>query len=824
MESKNHTERRVTVKNWYQLGFSIMLAFMLALILSFVPITISTTVWLPELASSQLKPIDLTFPFGVSRVSATGGLTITKSAPSEVDQGQTLTYTLLITNHTNSDIIDGLVADEFSSEVSCGQVIKRPTNWDFDCPGDGIAFGFSETSNSEIITDGATIEIIYTVNVASPLTAGHKIVNDDYQILAFNPGGSDPDPPPVTTTVRAPMWAITKTVSSDTIQPNEFLTYTITITNNGSAATSGTYTVIDVIPTNTISTSADGRIQPPGTRNGNTITWVFTDSDSLPAFGGTKSLTYAVQVASPLAPGTQIVNDGYTVSGGGAFSSAISNSITSTVESSGILNISKIDGLDPVKIGETLIYTLIVTNGAGATGPAQNVVVTDTLPTEVSYQSAGFLGTGDGNVTTPSASTVVWEVTNPASLNVGESVKLTVAVTVDGFTLPDPPLITNTYQASADNAPIVNGTPIGTEVEVGDPTTIIVTADATSLNLCESTLITTSVQDNWTNPIPNIRLQLFIDTSFPPPPSTPYGNATITSTTFVTSNTKGEANGYVQGTAAGNVSAGAVVLPSGAVGQSGNISFTNPAIPTNIDVTVSPSSVVTGSTATATSTVSSCAGPVSGQVVTFTIPAAFGSVNPLTATTDSNGEASTTVTAGNTVGTTSITGSTDTLQDAASFTVQATVAPVLTITKISDPANGSSVNSEGTITYTIRVTNTGAGTATNVLLTDTLPVSVNYISLISSTNGSGAISGPSFPGSNAVALSVTQLETDEYFAATIEVTVTSIISGDLLNNIAYAKSNAHSLISSNIVAHTVFTSTSSSGNDIYLPIVLKNHS
>ena len=89
--------------------------------------------------------------------------------------------------------------------------------------------------NSESPPLDDSVQFIYTVNVTKPLTNGHTVVNSTYEISATNPALGISSGPPVTTTVLAPSWNITKTVSPAIVQPGQYLLYTITLTNEGKA-------------------------------------------------------------------------------------------------------------------------------------------------------------------------------------------------------------------------------------------------------------------------------------------------------------------------------------------------------------------------------------------------------------------------------------------------------------------------------------------------------------------------------------------------------------------------------------------------------------
>jgi uncharacterized repeat protein (TIGR01451 family) len=807
-------------KKWYRLGLAMLLAF----ILLFIPVTVKTIIQIPVSAHLQPKPltpasssqltehkISLFWPFGVTLIQAAEGLTITKSAPSVVNQGEALTYTLTITNNTGSSITSGFVVDPLPDNVSCDDGNVDPSSdWvTFACNNDPPSpFALFSVPSGSPFANGTTVNLIYSVDVTQPLTDGYQIVNTGYFI---DPDAPDLDPSfgsPVTTTVNAPSWAITKTVSSSVIQPNQTLVYTITATNIGHLVTSGAYFITDTLPNSTTFSSAS----PGASLAGSVLTWSF--SNSLAALGGTRTVTYSVTVNSPLDPGVTIVNDDYTVYGGNAYSSATNEPITVTVTSPASLAISKTASPTSVKIGEYVTYTLTITN-ISATGPAQGVVITDDLPSQVTFDSAAFLS-GSGSIT-PGDPTV-WTLASPLSPN--GTVQLRLTAQVNTIALPTPALITNTFEAAGSNTPLASGS-MTVGVVAGAPAAITVTSDSTSLDICETTPITAAVVDAAGNPVPGVAVTL--QTLGPITASTilpPTSGVTNQNGLFVT--TLKATNGPAPNARAFGEIDGTELQDS-----SPFINISTNTVPDQISLTVLPNPLpIGGSTAVVTATVQDClGGPKASQPVTFTLSntslATFPPPpdNEADGVTNTNGQAAASLTSGSIVGTLTITGVSGSLQDVITLDLSPAPQPALTMAKTASPASGANVTPESTINYTVQVTNTGSANAANVVLTDTLPAGVGFVNVVSSTTGAGSITGPTFPSGNVLVLSLSQLEANGgRLSATIQVTVTTTVSGTTLNNQASAKSNTTSEITSNIVTHRVITPPNTG---VFLPLIFK---
>ncbi len=99
--------------------------------------------------------------------------------------------------------------------------------------------------------------------------------------------------------------------------------------------------------------------------------------------------------------------------------------------------------------------------------------------------------------------------------------------------------------------------------------------------------------------------------------------------------------------------------------------------------------------------------------------------------------------------------------------------PTLTITKTADQANYNVGNS---VVYTIHVTNTGQSTATNVVVTDTLPTGLTYVT--SSNSGSYNI------GTRVITWNLPSLTSSSQFNPTITATVNAGQQGQTIPNTA----------------------------------------
>jgi uncharacterized repeat protein (TIGR01451 family) len=249
--------------------------------------------------------------------------------------------------------------------------------------------------------------------------------------------------------------SISKTDSPDPVVTGANVTYTITVTNNG-PATAQSVVVTDNLPSNVtfVSCAATGSGACNGTGNSQTVNFA-----SLTA-GSSQTITLVATANGPA--GTPISNTA-SVSSGTTDPNSANNSATATTDVNNPtfadLAIQKSDSPDPVYPTQTLTYTLAVTNNGPDT--AQSVVVTDTLPSNVTFVDCA---SNQGGVCggTSTAPTITF-----SSLANGVTATITLHVTVNSSVTANT-VITNTASvtsATSDSNPNNNSDSEDTTVQ-----------------------------------------------------------------------------------------------------------------------------------------------------------------------------------------------------------------------------------------------------------------------------------------------------------------------------------------------------------------------
>lgn len=336
--------------------------------------------------------------------------------------GSALTYTLVISNAGPSQaaaltltntLPTGVIFESASVAPVSG---PNPLVWDF-----------------ATLAANSTQAVILTVTVNSNMSG--TLTN----IAAVASAAADTLPANNTVTATTTITtladvSLTNVAVPDPVIAGETLTYTLVVSNAGPSD------ALNVSVTDTLPAGVTFQSATPTQGSGpNPLAW---NLGTLTAHS-TETLTVVVTVNNDI---TATLTNTVQVDSGTGDANLANNSaiVTTTVNTLADIRLAVSDGTDPVREGDVLTYTLVVSN----VGPslARSVAVTDTLPVGVTFQSASVAPTSGPNP-------LVW---NLGALAVNTSQSLVVTVTVDlGTTGP----LTNTASASsltADATPANN--------------------------------------------------------------------------------------------------------------------------------------------------------------------------------------------------------------------------------------------------------------------------------------------------------------------------------------------------------------------------------
>lgn len=378
----------------------------------------STATPIPPTATATATSIPPTATFTPTATPVTVDLELTQSdSVDPVIGGNTLTYTLSITNNGPASATNVTVLDALPAGVS---LLSATGSQGSGCSGSTTA-----TCDLGSLAVGGSATV--TVVVAVPASGAGTLINNvsvsatETELNSGNNTDSE-----TTAIIRRADLSITKSDNPDPVLAGEVLTYTLSITNAGPSDAAGVV-VTDTLPAGVVFGSASGGCAHTG--------GVVTCTVGALASGASGSYTLSVTVNSDEAgPLSNIAN----VSALTPDSNTSNNSAAeaTTVIPIADLSIAKsVDNVTPSE-GFTLTYIITATN----IGPqnATGVVVSDTLPVGLTYSDyTAALGTTYNNVTG------AWTI---GALNHGTGVSLTLTATVNAATVNT--IITNTASIS----------------------------------------------------------------------------------------------------------------------------------------------------------------------------------------------------------------------------------------------------------------------------------------------------------------------------------------------------------------------------------------
>jgi uncharacterized repeat protein (TIGR01451 family) len=357
-------------------------------------------------------------------------LTIVKTHAGNFTQGQNGTYTITATN-SGGAATSGTITVSDTLPAGLTYVSATGTGWTCGAAGQVVTCTRSDALAAGASYPAITLTISVAPNSALSLT-NTATVSGGGQTNTSNDSSSNP------TTVNGVADVTIAKTHTGNFTRGSTGSYTLTVSNAGGAATSGTVTVTDTLPTGLSYVVATGTGWTCGAA-GQVVTC--TRSDALAAGASYPAITLVASVLQTAA--SSVTNTG-SVSGGGQTNTANDSSSDPTnIVSSADLSLSKsVNNPNPVQ-GQNVTFTLTLIN-AGPSN-ATNVAVTDLLPAGLTFVSA-----------TPSAGTYtsgtgVWSV---ASLTSGASATLQIVALVSNAGT-----ITNTAQVTASDQPDPDSTP-----------------------------------------------------------------------------------------------------------------------------------------------------------------------------------------------------------------------------------------------------------------------------------------------------------------------------------------------------------------------------
>jgi len=688
---------------------------------------------------------------------------------STVGAGQTVTYTVRITNATGvtvSAAYDLVFSDALplylrdAPPALIGVAIDGAP-----VAGSNYFTGYNTLSGQWIITfsagvslpPGSALVITYTAVVSAGAPAGVDLINAAAVTWSSLPGATpgDRDYGPISDTTNIhlgyPTLDLTKSFTPTAAQAGGLLTYTIVVTAGGLVSATGVV-ITDALPANTTYVSCG---PSPCGQSGGVVSWTLGTLN----IGESRTVTLVVQVNSPLPDGTQIVNTAVVTSNEGITDT---DTVTTVVGSLPILNLTKssvdLNGA-PLRPGDVLSYVIAVVNTGNAV--ATNVTVSDAVPANTTYVP-GSIGGGDSN-SAAGLPTLIWTIN---SLAPNAPVTLTFAVTIH-LPLTNGLVLTNTAVVTSSEAPTpTQGTVTNT---VTSSHNLAIRKSAQPVPAQPGGLLTYTLAFTVTGDEPVYGLTLsdttpahttFVTATPPPaldpgagnpglvlwalgdflPPASGVNQATGIVTLVVQLNSPLISGTQIVNTALLSDTSGQAVTDtvSTPVSSSHALAVSKSATPSVViagqQLTYTVHYTITGNepapnvvltdTLPASVTLVSCAPAcsVSGGVLTWSL----GMLNPIT-----SGQVSVVVLVNADVPTGALLLNSAAVGDSSGLTdTDQVTTPVqeLTNVRLRKSATPSPVAAGASLTYTLAITNDGPSVARDVVVTDALPADVSYVS------------------------------------------------------------------------------------------------
>ncbi len=344
-------------------------------------------------------------PTDTPRGQVTLAKTSDPASGSTVRPGDTVTYSVTVTNDTQRVIRDVRVVDDVSGVLANAKI-------DTDSLPEGMALNGTELVWIGDVPGNKTVTLAYSATIAANATAPAVIKN----VVTSTDMTNDPEEPPTTVHPIGTV-ALSKTAVPTTgapVKPGDTVAYTVTIHNPANAPING------VVVTDDLADVLDKATLVSGPDNGATIDkGVLTWTGNLAAHE-TVTVNYVVQVNA----------DAFTGTLRNAVTSPDSPDTPDTKNPIGSLSLAKstsvADGVAANR-GEDVTYTVTIANGSGVDVAGASITddLSDVLDNATLVQ--GSLQTVGGGSATISGSILTWN----GDVQAGASVTITYTVTVN---------------------------------------------------------------------------------------------------------------------------------------------------------------------------------------------------------------------------------------------------------------------------------------------------------------------------------------------------------------------------------------------------------
>ncbi len=296
-------------------------------------------------------------------------LSITKSdAVDPVTIGENITYTVTVINNGPDTAENVVLTDNLPNSVTFVTATADQGSCSESAGVVRCNLGNIDNGNSVVVT------IVVTTNSDGSITNNASVTSNTDDINSNNNSTSEQTS---VLTLEADL-SIAKSDAVDPVKVGENVNYTITVNNNG-PQTAESIILTDTLPIGVTFTSATPD-QGSCSESAGVVTCNLGNIDN----GSSVAVAVVVKTTTVGA-----ISNNASVASNTPDSNTINNSTseqTTVNELQADLSISKNDAIDPITVGGHITYTITVNNNGPDT--AENVVVTDNLPSGVTFVSA----------------------------------------------------------------------------------------------------------------------------------------------------------------------------------------------------------------------------------------------------------------------------------------------------------------------------------------------------------------------------------------------------------------------------------------------------